>query len=129
MGPKRYNRRGNRRLIVAAKTGIREFVHQALNQRYGGSSGYYIPRKEVRLSFSGREILYITGRAVVESSCCGNGKWDYVLVPGFIVDWHSGANQSGLAVTSVEPLEDTHEIKELTSLIVAKEKTNCITFW
>jgi hypothetical protein len=114
---------------MVAETGIREYAHQVLNQQYGGPSGYYIPHQEVRLSYHGREVLYIVGRAVVESSCCGTGNWEYALVPGFIVDWHSGHNPAGLAVTAVEPVEVSQNIKELRSLIEARENTSCITFW
>jgi hypothetical protein len=114
---------------VVTETKIREYAHQVLNQQYGGLSGYYIPRREVRLGYNCREVLYIVGRAVVESSCCGTGNWDYVLVPGFILNWHCGRNQSSLDVTAVEPIDSAQDIKELTSLIEFKENTACITFW
>jgi hypothetical protein len=114
---------------VVVEAGIRDYAHQVLNQQYGGQSGYYIPRREVRLDFHGRQVLYIAGHAVVESSCCGTGNWDYVLVPGFVVNWHHGWNQSGLLLSSVAPVEGSQNIKELTSLIETKEKTAGITFW
>jgi hypothetical protein len=114
---------------VVVETGIRDYAHQVLNQQYGGQSGYYIPRREVRLDFHGLQVLYIVGHAVVESSCCGTGNWDYVLVPGFIVNWQCGHNRSGLPTTVVEPLGGAQHMKELTSLIQSKENISCITFW
>ena len=114
---------------MPAKVETRDYTHQLLDKQYGGISGYYTPRKEFRLNYQSRQVLYIVGHAVVESSCCGSGNWDYVLVPGFVVNWHSGKNQSGLSTTSVEAVENLQDIKELTSVIQARENTNCITFW
>ncbi|MBI4303841.1 MAG: hypothetical protein HY665_05840, partial [Chloroflexi bacterium] len=71
-----------------------------------GISGYYTPLNEVRMKYDGREILYVTGKAVVESSCCGAGSWMYVIVPGFVVNWQHSRNNEGLPVSDVEPIAD-----------------------
>ncbi len=113
-------------LISLATT---EYTHQELGKDYGGIAGYYTPQKEVRLDYQGHEILYIVGQAVIESSCCGTGNWDYVLVPGFIVQWRNGKNSAGLPTSIVEPVENTKVQKDLTRIIEARENTNCITFW
>ncbi len=114
---------------MSVKTALREYVHQELGEDYNGLAGYYTPRKEVRLEYDGREILYIFGHAAIESSCCGISNWDYVLVPGYIVDWKRDQNQIGLSLTTVEPIRDTETQKKLSELIAAEENTSRITFW
>ena len=52
-----------------------------------GIGGYYTPQREVRLKYNGREILYVIGQAVIESSCYGTGSWTYAVVPGYIANW------------------------------------------
>jgi hypothetical protein len=111
------------------KSALRDFCHQKLSEDYGGIAGYYTPVKEVRLQFQGREILYIVGRAVIESSCCGTGNWPYALVPGYVVAWHKGHNQSGLPLTEVELVRDPETKKNILSLIRQREELDCISFW
>ena len=109
--------------------GLREFAHQNLGEDYGGLAGYYTPMKEVRLPYRGREILYIVGRAVIESSCCGTGNWPYALVPGYIVEWRHAANPRGLPLTTVEMIDDPELKKELLAIIRSRENLDCISFW
>lgn len=110
-------------------SGQRQFAHQKLGEDYGGIAGYYTPLKEVRLEYRGREVLYIVGRAVIESSCCGTGNWPYALVPGYIMEWRHGQNQNGLPVTDVELIEDPEIRKDLLSIIRRREELDCISFW
>jgi hypothetical protein len=108
---------------------LRQYCHQKLGEDYGGIAGYYTPLKEVRLPYHDREVLYIVGRAVIESSCCGTGNWPYALAPGFILEWHQGQNENGLPVTSVELIQDPETRKDLLSIIRRREELDCITFW
>ncbi len=48
-----------------------KYTHLELNKDVLTPSGYYNPRKEVRMSYNGREVLYTVSEAVIESSCCG----------------------------------------------------------
>jgi hypothetical protein len=108
---------------------IRQFAHQNLGEDYGGIAGYYTPLKEVRLEYLGRQVLYIVGKAVIESSCCGTGNWPYALVPGSIVEWRHSQNNNGLPVTSVELIEAPEVKKDLLGIIRRSEGLDCITFW
>jgi hypothetical protein len=85
---------------------IGEYVHQELNQEVDAIGGRYILLKEVRLPFHGRDVLYVVGGAIADTSCCGVGGCAYALVPGFVVDWKYRRNQGGLAVSLVEPIRD-----------------------
>ncbi len=108
---------------------LKEYAHQKLGEEYNGLAGYYTPLKEERMDYNNREVLYIKGHAAIESSCCGISNWDYILVPGYIVEWQAGQNQLGLPLTTLEPIRDAETQKKLSALITAKENTSRISFW
>ena len=107
-----------------------KYTHLELDQDVAiGIGGYYTPQQEVRLKYNGKEVLYVTGQAVVESSCCNVGSWVYAVVPGYIVDWQSSQNDTGLPVTEVEPIADKQVQEEIRQLIQKKEAASLISFW
>jgi hypothetical protein len=115
------------------------YTHQEIGKDViFGIAGFYTPQQEVRLKYRGREVLYIIGQVVLESSCCGAGNesaccsmdnWTYAIVPGYIVNWQSTKNEDGLPVSEIEPVTDGKERKELTEIIQAKEGILPIEFW
>ncbi|MFN2167283.1 MAG: hypothetical protein ACK2U9_13590, partial [Anaerolineae bacterium] len=95
----------------------REYVHQALGQEVTAIGGHYVLVKEGRLGFRGREVLYVVGHAVFDTTCCGVGGCAYALVPGFVVRWKGRENQDSLAISEVEPVQDLRVRQELERLI------------
>lgn len=106
----------------------KEYIHQRLNQEITAVSGHYVLIKEVRLPLQGREVLYVVGYAVIDTSCCGIGGCAYALVPGFILDWRYRKNKDGLAVSQVEPIHDEAIQKEVRWLIEKKETVQQVSF-
>ncbi len=94
-----------------------------------GIAGYYIPQQEVKLEYNGREVLYVIGKAVVESSCCGTGSWTYAIVPGYIINWQNTKNEAGLPVSEVEPILDKGARDNIRQIIQTKEAASPIGFW
>jgi hypothetical protein len=113
---------------MVTKTFI-EYTHQKLGEDYNGLAGYYTPQKEVRLAVNGREIFYIAGKAVLDSSCCGSGEWSYILVPGYVVEWKVRTNEEGLPISLVDPVADGETRSRVSRLIQEREGTDCISFW
>jgi hypothetical protein len=109
---------------------IRGHVHQELNQEITAIGGHYVLTREVRLPFHGREVLYLVGCAVVDTSCCGAGGCAYALVPGFILEWKSQTDGDGLAVSQVEPIRDEATQREVRRLIEIEngEPVHQVTF-
>jgi hypothetical protein len=107
---------------------LREYVHQELNQEVVAIGGHYVLTKEVRLPFRGREVLYLAGYAVFDTTCCGVGGCAYAVVPGFIVRWKDKTTQDGLAVSQVEPIYDEAIQREIQRLIVQKEVVQQVQF-
>ena len=95
-----------------------------------GIAGYYTPLEETRLRLKGREVLYVTGRVVMEASCCIMAEqWIYAIVPGYIVEWHDTVNDDGEPVSTVEPVRDLKEREAVRELIGAKEGMVPVDFW
>jgi len=95
-----------------------------------GIAGYYTPQQEERLEYNGRELLYVIGRAVVESWCCGRpGNRTYALVPGYIVNWQNTKNEDGLPVSEVEPILDEAARSNIRRTIETKEAVSPVEFW
>ena len=113
---------------------ITKYTHLKLNEDYPvGIAGYYVPEKEVRLKYNGREILYVTGQAIVESSCysdsCGSIRKVYAIVPGFIVNWQNSKNKDGLPVSEVELISHAEPQASIRKIIESRENASPIGFW
>lgn len=106
-----------------------EYTHQELGQEVHFLPGYYVPLEELRLKYNGREVLYIVGKATVESSCCGTGSCGYALVAGYLLSWKSRANESGQPISEVEPIRDQETKRDITRIIREREGFSNISFW
>jgi len=105
------------------------FVHFELGKDISiGIAGFYTPLKEVKLAYHGREVLYVVGKAVWESSCCGTGNWVYATVPGYILKWH-GSAENGLPTSEVEPITEKTEQEEIRNVLEDTESAELVTFW
>jgi len=106
-----------------------EYTHTKLEEDVICPAGYYTPLKEVRLKYNDREILYMVGHAVMESSCCGSARGTYVSVPGYIVNWQSRTNEAGLPVSEVEPISGKSTRDNIRQIIKEAESISQIDFW
>ena len=106
-----------------------KYTHQQLNREVYSISGFYTPLKEVRLKYDSREVLYVMGDVVIESSCCGVGSWAYILVPGYIVNWQNEKNEAGLPVSEIEPILDEVSQNNIKKIISEAEDISRIEFW
>ncbi len=107
----------------------KEYTHQGLNQEVTAIGGHYILTKEERLSFYGRDVLYLIGYAIFDTTCCGSGGCNYAQVPGIIVDWKIRKNKDGIPVSRVNPIRDPAKQKEIRYLIENKEMVNQVNFY
>ena len=105
-----------------------DYVHQTLNEDIQSISGTYTPTKELRLKHNGQEVLCVIGTAIVDTACCGSGNFIYATVPGYIIDWKSKRNDSGLSVSQVESLDQAAR-REIAGLIKNTESIQNINFW
>jgi len=104
------------------------YTHSALNEEQTAISGHYVVTSEVRLPFHGREILYLTGYSVVDTSCCGVGGCGYALIQGFILNWKDRQNTDGFDQTAYEPIRDQSIKDELNKIINQRETVTQVNF-
>ena len=105
-----------------------EYVHNELNKEVYAIGGHYVLTGNVRLPFHGREILYLTGFGVFDTTCCGSGGCCYVSVIGFIKGWQSKTDENGNFVTITEPVRDKSTQDELRRIIEKKEMVTQVSF-
>jgi hypothetical protein len=104
-----------------------EFVHPPLNREIRSIAGGYILVREERLAHEGREVLYLLGYGVFDSSCCGVGGCAHALVPGFIAAWHTEV-RDGRQVSRVEPIEGEHARRAIEAVIRRRETLSQVRF-
>ena len=103
-----------------------DFPHDPLDQEIDAISGHYVLTAEHRVPYEGRELLYLVGYAVVDTSCCGVGGCGYALVPGFLVRYHAHTDDRGRPVSRVEPIRDEALRAEIQRFVLQREQvTQC----
>lgn len=107
---------------------VKTYTH-ALGEEIHSISGWYELEREVRIEHSGREILYVVGQGVVDSSCCGMGGCRYAIVPGFIVRWKTGTDEDGSTTSTVEPITDQSLRDKIKRLVEQREGVSQVQFW
>ena len=105
-----------------------DFIHPVLNKAVRTISGHYILSREKRLPYNGREVLYLIGCAVVDSSCCGPGGCSYALVPGYIKDWKYKTDGGDLSVSRVQPIRDAGDQSQIRQMIMKVESVQQVNF-
>ncbi|MDP7111772.1 MAG: hypothetical protein QGH45_07405 [Myxococcota bacterium] len=83
------------------------YVHEPLDTEVTAVAGHYVLTREERLEVGGRELLYVLGHAIFDTSCCGMGGCGYALV---------------------QPIRDPDERVALTDLIREREFISQVQF-
>ena len=106
----------------------KEYVHPGLNQEIQAIGGKYFFLKEDRLTLDGEDILYLTGVAVFDSTCCGSGGCSYAVVPGFVRKWKHKTDNDGNPVSRVAPVPDAPVREKIKIMILKKEPVYQVDF-
>lgn len=105
-----------------------DFVHPCLEEDLVSISGHYRLTQERTLVYRGREVLYLLGYAVCDTSCCGAGGWGYALVPGYLLGLKVRKDPSGRWVSCVDPILDDTEKGEIAQKIQQEAKVSQVVF-
>jgi len=105
----------------------KEYTHE-LGREVRSISGGYEMEMEGKLEIHGKEVLYVVGNAVVDSSCCGGGGCRYALVPGYVRQFKTRQDEQGLWISEVEPIIDRATRQEITRVLKEKEVVQQIQF-
>ncbi len=106
----------------------RPFPHDELNREVDAIAGHYVITAEHRVPYEGRELLYLVGYGIVDTSCCGTGGCGYALVPGFVVTWKDSVDDRGRRVSQVEPVRDEDQRREIERWIRGRELVTQVQF-
>jgi hypothetical protein len=106
---------------------VKDYTHE-LNEEIRSISGGYELVEEGILEMQGKEVLYVVGNAVIDSSCCGVGGCRYALVPGYVRKFKTGQNEQGLWISEVDPIVDRETRQEITQLLKEKEIVQQVQF-
>ena len=85
------------------------YSHPALGEEEEAVSGHSVLTREERLRRGDRDVLYVAGAGVFDTSCCGAGGCAYAIVPGTVVRWKYAVDKDGRPVSEVEPVTDPGE--------------------
>ena len=107
----------------------RKYTHVEVGQEVDAISGHYLVNKETQLAFGDREVLYILGSAMFDTSCCGEGGCGYALVPGYILGYKTETDTQGQPVSVLEPIVDQSEQETIKQLIIDTEHVHQVNFW
>ena len=105
-----------------------DFVHPCPEEDVVSISGHYRLTQERTLVYQGREVFYLLGYAVCDTSCCGAGGWGYALVAGYLLSLKVRKDPNGCWVSWVEPILDEEEKKEIAQKIQQEAKVAQVVF-
>ena len=106
---------------------IRVYTHELNKEIRSISGGYELEMEEI-LEMDGKEVLYVVGNAIVDSSCCGVGGCRYALVPGYVREFKTRQDEHGLWMSKVEPIVDRATRQEITRVLKEKEMVQQVQF-
>ena len=106
----------------------REYIHGTLNEEVTAIGGHYVLTGEVRIPFQDGEVLYLTGQAILDTSCCGPGGCAYALVHGRVAHWKRAKTKDGHWITDVIPIRNRSTKDRLQKMIQKKENVTQVLF-
>jgi hypothetical protein len=104
------------------------YKHQPLNREIKSIGGYYLFTKEILIHLNRRDILYVTGCAAADTSCCGGGGCAFANVPGYILSWKTAKDPDGLYISEVEIITDPKIKNEIRERIRINEGVTQVNF-
>jgi hypothetical protein len=100
-----------------------DFIHPHLGEEEVTISGRYVFTEERREHFQGKTVLFLTGYAVVDATCCGVGGCAFCLVGGYVTQWRYRETSEGIPISEVELIEDEGTRTRISEEL--KQKTMC----
>jgi hypothetical protein len=91
-------------------------------------SGYYQPIDKALIDHAGRKVLYTSGIACVEASCCGMGSWQYVRVEGYVVEDERYQEQDLENRIEIEMIEGDDDKSAINKLLLERHPGARIEF-
>jgi len=103
-------------------------VHPVLDEPVTAIGGYYELTSEHTLVHAERTVLYATGFAEVDSSCCGVDGCAFAVVSGFLVEADIGDDDRGNRRCAVERVRDEDAKRAIRQQLEAAHPITQVTF-
>ena len=104
------------------------FIHPPLGCEVRAISGRTEFLREAVVSVRGREVLFLVGAAMADSTCCGEGGVGYALVAGRLLE-DRGQDPGGRRKSLVEPVTGEKDQRDIEAAIRALEPVAQVIFW
>jgi hypothetical protein len=104
------------------------YIPEDVGNEVSAPSGYYQPVDKAIIDYEGKKILYTSGVACIEASCCGTGSWQYLRVEGYVVDNEPYQDRSFEDRIEIETIEDDGEKKAISKRLLERHPGARIEF-
>ena len=107
---------------------IQKYSHRDLNQQVEAIGGHYMLTNEVQTMFRERQVLYLVGYGLFDTSCCGAGGCAYAIVQGYVISWKQKTTVDSHPISTVERIRETDIQKEIKTTIMNQEMVSQVIF-
>lgn len=104
------------------------YVHRPLEETVVAIGGHYRFTDEVCIRFDEKDLLYLKGYAVFDTSCCGAGGCIYAVVQGFVEQWKAETDSEGFSVSRIRRVTDPNLRQEISKMIKSREMVQQVQF-
>jgi hypothetical protein len=104
------------------------YAHPELGETVTAIGGHYKLIEEHAMEVEGRKLLFFTGYALYDTSCCGTGGCGYAVVPGFVEHHRSRENDGGRPVSMVSPVTGERLRRNVIKAIKARVPVQHVNF-
>ena len=104
-----------------------EYIHPVIQEDIASISGHYQFTKESLLNYSGRNVLYLSGHAEL-NSCCGRGGMIFCFVPGYVTRLRYKKNAGDTYISEIETIRDEDDRARIAALIQKSEFCQQVNF-
>ena len=105
------------------------FTHPELGKEVQALAGYYTAHEEHILSHNGREVLYIVGHVSIDAACCGTGNWNYIQIPGFLIQRYMRGSETTPYVSEIETIQEEGDRDSIRQYLRKEYPAAQIEFW
>jgi hypothetical protein len=105
-----------------------DFLHPLIGEEITSIGGHYVFTHERRMRCGGYDLFYLTGYAVLDSSCCGVGGTAFAFVPGIVADWKYRRREDGRSLSRLRPVADEALQRDIRRLIKQRESILQVDF-
>jgi len=105
------------------------YAHLPQNEDIGFEERSYSVTEGL-LDFEGRKILYLLVDAADVTFCDRSyaSHLASINVKGYVTDWKYGADESGQALSVIEPVENEASRREISGLLRAEHNVSAVNF-